>query len=92
MDEGRVSGRSIHIGGIVQGVGFRPFVYNLAQKLGVGGWVMNSSAGVEIVAFATPAALERFVAALGQEAPPLASIDRLTVVPLELPAGIPDIL
>ncbi len=38
----------IHISGIVQGVGFRPFVYNLATRLNLKGWVRNTSAGVDI--------------------------------------------
>ena len=38
----------IHISGIVQGVGFRPFVYNLATRLDLKGWVRNTSAGVDI--------------------------------------------
>ena len=39
---------TIHIKGIVQGVGFRPFVYNLAQRLKLGGWVLNNSQGVQL--------------------------------------------
>ena len=38
----------VHISGIVQGVGFRPFVYNLAMSLNLKGWVKNTSAGVDI--------------------------------------------
>ena len=41
-------GARIHITGIVQGVGFRPFVYNLATRLDLKGWVRNTSAGVDI--------------------------------------------
>ena len=41
-------GLRIHISGIVQGVGFRPFVYGLATRLALKGWVRNTSAGVDI--------------------------------------------
>ncbi|MDW7991580.1 MAG: acylphosphatase, partial [Anaerolineae bacterium] len=51
----------IHITGIVQGVGFRPFVYNLATRLGLWGWVLNSSSGVEIEAAGPVAVLNDFV-------------------------------
>ena len=44
----QLSGARIHISGIVQGVGFRPFVYALALRLGLKGWVRNTSAGVDI--------------------------------------------
>ena len=50
MEISRLSARHIHITGVVQGVGFRPFVYNLATELALVGWVLNSSAGVEIEA------------------------------------------
>ena len=43
-----MQGLRVHIKGIVQGVGFRPFVYNLATRLELKGWVKNTSAGVEI--------------------------------------------
>ncbi|RME38390.1 MAG: carbamoyltransferase HypF, partial [Thermoflexia bacterium] len=73
----------IHITGIVQGVGFRPFVYNLATQLGLSGWVLNSSSGVEIEAVGPGAVLEDFVRRLQAEAPPLARIESLTVTPCD---------
>jgi len=79
MEKLQSSARYIHITGIVQGVGFRPFVYNLATRLGVSGWVLNSSAGVEIEAVASATALDEFVERLRTEAPPLARIEQLTV-------------
>ena len=42
--------KRITIRGVVQGVGFRPFVYNLAERFGLFGWVLNNSSGVEIEA------------------------------------------
>jgi hydrogenase maturation protein HypF len=71
-------GKAIHITGVVQGVGFRPFVYNLARQHGLVGWVRNTSAGVDIRAEGEPEALQAFVSALTTEAPPLARIDSLT--------------
>jgi hydrogenase maturation protein HypF len=75
----QITGRKIHINGIVQGVGFRPFVYNLARRYGLCGWVLNSSAGVDIEVEGPPAALDAFIAALDVEKPPLAVIDSLSV-------------
>ncbi len=72
----------IAITGVVQGVGFRPFVYNLATRLDVRGWVLNHVGGVEIEAEGTEDALRTFVAALQAEAPPLARIESLTVTPI----------
>lgn len=72
-------GAVIHITGIVQGVGFRPFVFNLAERLGLFGWVCNTAAGVEIEVDGDSVALESFVAALEDEAPPLAHIDNIQV-------------
>ena len=46
----QTSGVRIHVTGIVQGVGFRPFVYGLAKRLNLTGWVRNTSAGVDIEA------------------------------------------
>ncbi len=69
--------RKIRISGTVQGVGFRPFVHNLAARQRVRGWVCNTSGSVEIVAEGEAEALETFTAALRAEAPPLAQIDSL---------------
>jgi hydrogenase maturation protein HypF len=62
----------IRLRGIVQGVGFRPFVYNLAGELKLGGYVLNSSAGLVAEVEGDPAALERFIQAVTQQPPPLA--------------------
>ncbi len=70
--------KSIHVTGVVQGVGFRPFVYTLARRLAIHGWVRNTSAGVDIHAEGTPEAVASFLAALTNEAPPLARIDRVS--------------
>jgi hydrogenase maturation protein HypF len=67
----------IRISGTVQGVGFRPFVRNLAARHQVRGWVCNTSGSVEIAAEGDAAALAAFTAALRAEAPPLARIDSL---------------
>ena len=74
-----VTANALHIsvGGVVQGVGFRPFVYNLARRLGLRGWVLNHSGGVDIEVEGPPDALDAFVAALTAEAPPLAHIEAL---------------
>jgi hydrogenase maturation protein HypF len=66
--------QSLHIrlGGRVQGVGFRPFVYRLSQRLGLSGWVRNRSGNVEICAQGDAAALSAFQSALIRDAPPLA--------------------
>jgi len=70
---------NVHITGIVQGVGFRPFVYGLAERFGLKGWVRNTSAGVDIEVDGTQSVLESFLAALKSELPPLARIDTFTV-------------
>ncbi len=60
--------------GVIQGVGFRPFVYRLAKKVEVCGSIANTSQGVVILAEGAPADLDRFIHALTSEAPPLARI------------------
>ncbi len=70
-----MQGARIHITGIVQGVGFRPFVYNLATRLNLNGWVRNTSAGVDIEVDGEQDVLDAFVKALRDEAPPLSRID-----------------
>jgi hydrogenase maturation protein HypF len=76
-----VRGARVFIQGVVQGVGFRPFVYALASRLMLRGWVRNTSAGVEIAVDGTGEALEAFVKALQEQAPPLARIDTLRLEP-----------
>jgi len=70
--------RLITIQGIVQGVGFRPFVYGLARCCGLAGYVRNDATGVMIEAEGEPATLERFVCAIRDKPPALARIDQLT--------------
>ena len=74
-----LQGARIHITGVVQGVGFRPFVYSLAIRLKLTGWVRNTSAGVDIEVDGPPEALTEFIEALRQETPPLARIDDMHV-------------
>lgn len=64
--------------GLVQGVGFRPFVARLAARHGLSGWVRNASGDVEILVEGPASALGAFRAALRTEAPPLARIDEVT--------------
>jgi hydrogenase maturation protein HypF len=71
------AGEAIRVRGLVQGVGFRPTVWRLAARYGVGGWVANDGDGVSILACGSAAALQEFVAALRREAPPLARIDAI---------------
>jgi len=67
-------------------VGFRPFVYNLALQLGLRGWVLNSSSGVEIEALGPHAKLEEFARRLRSDAPPLSRIEEVTVSELPVEA------
>ncbi len=76
----------ISIKGIVQGVGFRPFVYRLAQEYSVLGWVINSSAGVYIEAEGREEDLHKFARRLVDDPPPLAVIRSCEVEPMP-PAG-----
>lgn len=68
-------GLRVSIQGIVQGVGFRPFVFGLADRLDLRGWVRNTSGGVEIELDGGQDALDEFLEALSHQAPPLARID-----------------
>ena len=74
-----LKGLKIHITGIVQGVGFRPFVYGLASRLSLNGWVRNTSAGVDIEVDGNQAKLNTFIDALKNEFPPLAQIDTFQI-------------
>jgi hydrogenase maturation protein HypF len=76
----------LRVAGTVQGVGFRPFVFRLADELCLGGSVRNDSTGVTIELEGSAAALERFLARLRSEAPPLAAIESVASEDLE-PTG-----
>ena len=65
--------RSIVVSGIVQGVGFRPFVYGLAARMGLSGFVRNQSSGVLIEVEGEPSALDDFLVDIASRPPPLAT-------------------
>ena len=77
--------RRLRVGGRVQGVGYRPFVYRLAHESGVTGWVRNAVGDVEILAAGPPDVLDRFAGALVDEAPPLAAPRLESVSPADAP-------
>ena len=64
----------LRIRGVVQGVGFRPFVYRLAHRHALAGWVLNGESGVQVHVEGPSGALEAFARAIVAEAPPAASI------------------
>lgn len=72
----------IHVTGIVQGVGMRPFVYREAMAHGICGWVLNAGDGVHIEAHACAEAVDGFVAALSEHAPAAARVERVDVADL----------
>ena len=73
----------IHVTGIVQGVGMRPFVYREAMAHGICGWVLNAGDGVHVEAHACAEALDGFVAALSEHAPAAARVEHVDVADLE---------
>ncbi len=72
------------ITGLVQGVGFRPFLYNLACKHRLRGWVRNNSAGVEVEIEGKTENLRGFLDAINNEAPTAAQIETITSVTLPI--------
>jgi hydrogenase maturation protein HypF len=82
VDTGLVDGhirRDVRVEGVVQGVGFRPFVYSLATRLGLTGRVGNDVNGVFVEIEGQPSDVSSFLVALERDAPPLAEIERVTV-------------
>ncbi|MDQ3631709.1 MAG: carbamoyltransferase HypF, partial [Actinomycetota bacterium] len=75
---------AVRVDGVVQGVGFRPAVFRLAEELGVGGFVLNDARGVLVEVEGAPEAVTRFVDELPGRAPPLARIEGLEVADLTL--------
>lgn len=69
----------MEIEGIVQGVGFRPFVYRLAHRLGLSGWVRNTGRGVLVQVEGARAEVNAFCFAISHEAPPLAVISNVNI-------------
>jgi hydrogenase maturation protein HypF len=82
-----MTARSIRVSGVVQGVGFRPFVFRLAHENTLAGWVLNGEDGVEIHLEGAEPALDRFVRELETQPPPAARITAIRVAPAE-PAGL----
>lgn len=82
LDRADAQGETIRVRGIVQGVGFRPTVYQLAQAHGIRGAVWNDAQGVVIEAWGSGAARDAFVVALRTEAPPLARVHAIERVAL----------
>ena len=72
----------IHVTGIVQGVGMRPFVYREAMAHGICGWVLNAGDGVHIEAHAQSESLDEFIAALSEHAPAASRVEHVEVVDL----------
>ncbi len=68
---------------MVQGVGFRPFVWKRANEFGLTGWVNNDSTGVTIEIQGSPTAIDRFLARFQSEAPPLSRIDSINVIEVD---------
>jgi hydrogenase maturation protein HypF len=79
--------KHIQIRGIVQGVGFRPFVYKLAGSLGLTGYVLNSSAGVTIEIEGSGSGVENFLKTLKEDPPQLAEIAEIAVSEIGVEGG-----
>lgn len=86
-DRSRRRAVRLDITGVVQGVGFRPFVYRLARENGVAGWVLNGEDGVHVLAEAGDEAIARFVEAVRNDPPPAARVASFDVTPVEI-AGL----
>ena len=84
-----ISGESIRVTGIVQGVGFRPTVWRLARECGVTGQVWNDAGGVLIQAWGSRGALDELVQRLRREQPPLSHIESIARTPLDSDTGVP---
>lgn len=71
--------KSISVRGIVQGVGFRPFIYTLAVSRQIKGWIRNTSYGVEMEVNGYPQQIENFIEEIQHNPPPLAKIDQIII-------------
>ncbi len=77
----------VSVGGAVQGIGFRPFVYRLATGLGLSGWIKNDAEGVEIEVEGAPELLDAFVQRLRREAPPRAAVEKMEITKMPSEGG-----
>lgn len=90
MDQTNVRGQKtiiclgVEVSGIVQGVGFRPFVYNLASRYSLMGWVYNSGRGVSINLEGPGGLVEEFLREMENHPPPLAKITGIKTSPLPI--------
>jgi len=73
---------AVRVEGVVQGVGFRPFVYSLATRLGLAGWVGNDVDGVFAEVEGPARSIQSFLESLQRDAPRLARVDRVTAEPM----------
>ena len=73
----------ILVTGLVQGIGFRPFVFRIAARLNLTGWVQNTNENVKIRVTGERQNIDRFLIALRNEAPPAARIDAITAREIE---------
>ena len=81
-----VERKSIRVSGVVQGVGFRPFVYRLASEENLSGFIGNDTDGVTIELEGPAPRIQAFLARLTSETPPLARIDSVATAILRPPA------
>lgn len=79
----------IYIEGIVQGVGFRPFLHRLAEQFQIRGWVRNTSSGLEGSLEGNPCSLEQFTDAVKNSPPPMAVVEWVETVPEESGSAAP---
>ncbi|MDO8963448.1 MAG: carbamoyltransferase HypF [Coriobacteriia bacterium] len=84
-----IAGARVSVTGVVQGVGFRPFVYNLARQRGLTGWVNNTAEGVTVVIEGDPAAVAAFPEEVRSLAPPMAVVESVSAESVE-PSGFTD--
>jgi hydrogenase maturation protein HypF len=82
MSIANVERRAIAVRGIVQGVGFRPFIYALARRHHLTGFVLNNAEGVQIEVEGSSASVQQFIQAIRDEAPPLALVETVTSEPI----------
>ena len=79
--------RKLRVNGVVQGVGFRPFIYRLAKQHNLAGWVRNTSNDVQIEVEGSPDSLDEFVRRIHTDAPALARVDSVSAVEAEPDGG-----